>query len=203
MSNYTKELTGAERDAYIAERFNKEEKMNLTQASKTSDTSAFFYVDGIPTKGAWIDLDAISEWDEIKEQLGAHLSIDADSIDEVLCADVEGIARHFYASNCDGFDLSSWLEFREELANSHLDVEVVDAYLKNMGTYGGVNISDIEDAYSGEFDSWEDFAIEMVDACGYLDQMPESIRSYFDYEKFGHDLSFDYFESDGYFFRNC
>ena len=185
--------------------------MNTSQNTTTStpsarlssmDTSGFFYVDGIPTKGCWIDLSEVTSWEDINEQLGAYLDIDPASIDEVLCADIEGIARHFYSSNCDGFSMNAWTDFRDELANSHLDVEVVDAYLKNMGTYGGVNISDIEDAYSGEFDSWEDFAIEMVDACGYLDQMPESIRSYFDYEKFGHDLSFDYFEMDGYFFRN-
>jgi antirestriction protein len=32
--------------------------------------------------------------------------------------------------------------------------------------------------------------------------IPESLRSYFDYEKFSRDLMMDYFESNGHYFRN-
>jgi antirestriction protein len=177
--------------------------LNSTTSSHSgADTQAFFYVDGIPTKGAWIDLDTITDWDDIKAQLGAHLSIEADSIDEVLCADIEGIARHFYASNCDGFDLSSWLEFKEAMEASHLDVETIDAYLDNVGTYGGVNISDIEDSYYGEFNNWTDFAEHIMEETGDLNQIPESLRYYFDFEAYGRDLAHDFFESNGHFFRN-
>jgi antirestriction protein len=203
MSNLDQLLTGAERDAYIAEHFNKPQEATPTMTTKTLDTSAFFYVDGIPTKGRWIDLDDVTSWDEIKEQLGAHLSMDADRIDEVLCADVEGIARHFYASNCDGFDLSSWLEFKEALEESYLDVEVVEAYLDNMGAYGGVDISTIEESYYGEYDSFEDFVYQFVEDTCILDGLDDAVRGYFDYEKYGRDLNYDYFESNGYIFRNC
>jgi antirestriction protein len=169
---------------------------------KTIETQGFFYIDGIPTKGAWIDLDTVTDWDEIKEQLGARLEIKADDIDEVLCADIEGIARHFYFSNCDGFDLKEWAEFKEEINGTHLDIEVIDAYFEHCGT-GGVTISMIEDAYAGEYDTWEDFAYDLLESTGDLDQIPESLRSYFDYASFGRDLSYDYFESNGHYFRNC
>ena len=32
----------------------------------------FFYVDGIPTKGAWVDMESISDWDEVEEALKAE-----------------------------------------------------------------------------------------------------------------------------------
>lgn len=168
---------------------------------KEINASAFFYIDGIPTKGAWIDLDIITEWDEIKAELGKHLGIDADDIDEVLCADIEGIARHFYHSSSDIFDLTAWVEFREDLERSHLEVEVADAYLDNCGI--DASVSDIEEAYSGEYESWGDFAYDLLEQTGDLELIPENLRTYFDFDKFGHDLSFDYFESNGHFFRNC
>jgi antirestriction protein len=171
--------------------------------TKTLDTSAFFYVDGIPTKGRWIDLDDITSWDDIKQQLAGHFDTDPADIDEVLCADIEGIARHFYASNCDGFDLTSWLEFKEAMDASHLDVEVIEAYLDNMGATYGVNVDEIEEAYYGEYDSFEDFVYQFVEDTCILDGLDDSVRGYFDYEKYGRDLSHDYFESNGYIFRNC
>lgn len=166
------------------------------------DNQGFFYIDGIPTKGAWIDLDIVTDWDEIKEELAKSLSIQSDDIDEVLCADVEGLARHFYSSNCDSFDLDAWTEFKDDLKGTHLDAEIIDAYLDNCGI-GGVTISNIEEAYAGMYDSWEDFAYELLESTGELNQIPDNLQSYFDYEKFGRDLSYDYFESNNYYFRNC
>jgi len=198
MSNLTKQLTGAEMADYIENRFNKPKEVAVMN---TLGTSAFFYVDGIPTKGAWIDLENVEGWDDVKELLASHLGTDADDIDEVLCADIEGIARHFYASVCDGFDMKGWLEFKEEAQASHLDIEIIDAYLDNVGS-GGVSVSTIEDAYYGEFDDFTDFAHHILEECGDLDQIPENLRYYFDFEAYGRDLSYDFFESNGYFFRN-
>ena len=161
---------------------------------------AFFYIDGIPTKGAWICMDTITEWDEVKEILQAKFP--QAEIDEILCSDIEGLPRHFYASNCDSFAMDEWADFRDQLANTHLDEEVIDAYLENMGSYGGVNISNIEDAYYGEFDDFTDLAYHLMEETGDLNQIPESLRYYFDFEAYGRDLSYDFFESNGYFFRN-
>lgn len=164
---------------------------------KAINTSGFFYIDGIPTKGEWVDLSILTEWEEIKEELAKGLKIRADSIDEVFCSDIDGIARHFYHSNSDIFDLSAWVDFRADLEASNITEEIADAYLENCGSG---TVSDIEDAYYGEYENWEDFAYEMAENCFSI---PQEIASYFDYEKFGRDLSYDYFESNGYFFRNC
>ena len=42
-----------------------------------------------------------------------------------------------------------------------------------------------------ECNSMEDVAYEIVDELGYLDRMPEDLRGYFDYEKFGRDLKME------------
>jgi antirestriction protein len=163
------------------------------------NNQAFFYIDGIPTKGTWVDMDDITEWEQV-EAILLDLFPTA-QIDEILCSDIEGLPRHFYASNCDSFSMTEWADFKEQLEATHLEAEVIDAYLDNMGS-SGVDISNIEDAYQGEYDDWTDFAYRLMEDTGELNSIPESLRSYFDYEKFGNDLSYDFFESNGHFFRN-
>jgi antirestriction protein len=170
---------------------------SAVSAHSGGDNQAFFYIDGIPTKGRWIDLETVGAWEDIQEILSQ--AYPSSSIDEVLCADVEGLAKHFYASSCDSFDLSAWLEFLEDKAGTHLSDEVIGAYFQNCGI---ASISDIEDAYYGEFSSDEDFAVDLLNSCGDLD--PDStLANYFDYEKYARDLMYDFFEEDGHYFRNC
>ena len=161
------------------------------------DNQAFFYIDGIPTKGLWVDLDQITGWEDVEEKL---LDLFPSSlVDEILCADVEGLAHHFYASSCDSFDLDAWLEFLAEKDGTHLSDEVIGAYFENCGAS---SLSDVEEAYQGEYNSDEDFAVQLLDDTGDLMSIPESLRSYFDYEKFSRDLMMDYFESNCHYFRN-
>jgi len=62
----------------------------------------------------------------------------------------------------------------------------------------------IMEAYQGEYASDVDFAAEMLDATGDLDQMPKHLRYYFDYEKYARDLMIDDFveHNHHYFYRN-
>lgn len=162
------------------------------------DNQAFFYIDGIPTKGKWFDLEQIDGWEDVEQQLGDLFGCE---VDEVLCADVEGLAKHFYASSCDSFDMTEWLEFKEAKECTHLDDEVIDAYLDNYGC--SCAIDDIEEAYQGAYDSDEDFAYDLMEQTGGLDSIPENLRCYFDYEEFARDLmTCDYFSSNGHYFRN-
>lgn len=170
---------------------------NIARPSGIEDR-AFFYIDGIPTKGRWIDLDLVGAWEDVQHLLSVVYP--SAVIDEVLCADAEGFARYFLSRH-DCFDLDSYLEFMDEKKSSHLDDAVVMAYIENCGAEG-VSISDIEEAFLGEYDSWTDFAEQFADETGMLSDMPESLRFYFDFERFGSDLSYDHFESNGYYFRN-
>jgi antirestriction protein len=164
------------------------------------NNQAFFYIDGIPTKGTWVDLDEVTTWEDVAHILSAKFP--SSSFEEILCSDIEGLPRHFYASNCDSFSMTEWADFKEQLDATHLDAEIIDAYLDNMGSSGGVDIDAIQDSYYGQYDDFTDFAHHLMEETGDLDQIPEGLRFYFDFEAYGRDLSHDFFESNGYFFRN-
>ena len=65
-----------------------------------------------------------------------------------------------------------------------------------------VTPANVEEAYSGEFDTWEDLAFELWDSCGYFNKIPEHLQWYIDWDAIAHDLKYDYCEHNGYFFRS-
>lgn len=168
--------------------------------------SAFFYVDGIPTKGKWIDLDLTDDTDEVLAELASAEYIptdeDGDPVygGDLLVADVEGdLARAFYSSRSDTFDFDGFVEARDYCDSNHVDEGAVAAYIDDRGCW---DKDDFEEAYCGEYDSEQAYAEQLVDECGYLEQMPENLRWYFDYEKFARDLFIsDYYFVNGYVFR--
>ena len=179
-----------------------DQSINARLSSAVSDHSggdnqAFFYIDGIPTKGLWVDLDQITGWEDVSELLSN--AFPSSVVDEILCADVEGLAHHFYASNCDSFGMAEWLEFLEEKQTSSLEDEVISAYFDNCGV---ASLDDVEEAYQGEHNSDEDFAYQLGEDIGLLSGMDESLHCYFDWSSWTRDLMYDYFESNGHYFRN-
>jgi len=86
------------------------------------------------------------------------------------------------------------------------DVGIICAYYENIATVSDIDLKELIDeaaeCFEGKYDSYTDFAEQLVDSIGYLDNVPENIRYYFDYEKFGRDLLHDYWEQNGYYFRN-
>lgn len=71
------------------------------------------------------------------------------------------------------------------------------------------SMEDFLDAYAGEWDSWEDFAVSLVDDLGMLASVPDWAAQYFDYVAWARDLAYDYTTAakahcPGVFvFRNC
>ena len=165
----------------------------------TTTHQGFFYVDGIPTKGLWIDLMEVKSWDDIREELESHYP--NSELDEILCADIEGLPRHFYYSDCDSFSMNEWVEFLEDWEqNDHIDEEVIDAYFDNCGV---CDLEKVDGYYYGQFDSDEDFAVHLLESTGELSQLPESLSYYFDYEKYARDLMMgDFFSNNGHYFCN-
>ena len=168
---------------------------------------AFYYVDGIPTKGLWIDMDLIDDEDEILEQLADAGLIpretDEDDPDwvgdpeyggDLLVADAEGLAKCFLGQY-GTFDLEKFIEARD----SRFGEEVVEAYLSCFDEW---DEDDCADRYRGEFQSWEEMAEELLEETGQLSEIPESLRYYFDYEKYARDIRLggDMCESNGHFF---
>ena len=168
----------------------------LTPMSRETYSAVFFYVDGIPTKGLWFNFDDNELTSElVAEALSAQYV--GCSVDEVLVSDAQGFADYFHS--CESFDWDGWETFSEELAHTHLEREVIMAYFENCGQ---TDLDTIEEAYAGEHNSDLDFAQQLGDDIGLLSGMDESLQCYFDWESWARDLMFDYFESNGHYFRN-
>lgn len=58
------------------------------------------------------------------------------------------------------------------------------------------SVSTFRDMFRGEWDSFEEYAADLVEECGYFGDCSDFLRSYFDYEKFANDLAFDYSVAD-------
>ena len=155
---------------------------------------AFFYVDGIPTNGCWVELDGVTGWGEI---ICALYEAGYKNPDEILCADAEGLARSFLTRH-DSFDLTGYIECRE--ACGWANDEAKAAYIDCFGAWDAAGF---EDAYSGEWDSDTALAEDFIDGTGMLADVPDNLRGYFDMAAFTRDLMMDYSESGGFYFRNC
>ena len=68
-------------------------------------------------------------------------------------------------------------------------------------------IPDFVERFCGEWESFEDYARELADETGLLNDVPEAIANYFDWDSWTRDLAFDYATHDNpeggvFVFRN-
>ena len=85
-----------------------------------------------------------------------------------------------------------------------LDAEVNQAYINIVGEdYGNRESADqAEEAFSGQFRSDKDFAQEMADQLGLLNDDTQWPYTCIDWDYAGRELMYDYSEDNGYYFRN-
>jgi len=166
------------------------------------DVQGFFYIDGIPTKGIWVDLLPVRSWEDVQTLL--EDAFPDSVVDEILMADYEGeILKPFYSSSCDGFSMTEWADFAEALESTHLDIEVIEAYCSNFCYPSDCEIDKIEESYWGQADSDKEFAEDYADQTGLLSDVSQTVRNYFDFQAFWDcELRHDFTESNGYYFRN-
>lgn len=141
-------------------------------------------------RGQWIDFEEMDR-DEIEEVMN---KISRNGRDECMIFD--------YESRC-GIDVGEYASIEELFEIYEICENIIDQYGDECGEYaiktfcdyyGAKYLTDIEhyDFYFySECYSMADVAFEVVDQCGYLDEMPENLRGYFDYEKFGRDLDIE------------
>lgn len=160
--------------------------------------------------GKWIDLDDYSSADDLKEAISEYLTeldketpLDGGEVrEEYFITDYEGFPETMYSEYMDFEPVYEYME-----VVSDMDEDRLEAFTLFVDNNGGDFDSDtkeqFEEAYQGQYNSTSDFTEQLVDELGYLDQMPENIRYYFDYDKFERDLFIsDYWESNGHIFRN-
>ena len=144
-------------------------------------------------QGEWLDLD---DYNDKSDFIQACLELHDDEEDpELMFQDWENIPDLFI-SEC-SIDPDFW-----EYMNSDRDEDAKAAYLACFGEW---DESDFEERYRGQYDSFTGLAEQLLDETGELEAIPENLRYYFDYEKYGRDLQLggEFCEYDGHYFWNC
>jgi antirestriction protein len=54
------------------------------------------------------------------------------------------------------------------------------------------SVSDFEDAYAGEWESFREYAGDYADSIGLLSDVPELVATYFDWDAWARDLAYDF-----------
>lgn len=87
-----------------------------------------------------------------------------------------------------------WGDICEELGAEHVDA--LRAWVKSGAHVVDGNdlpcVEDFWERFAGCYDSWEDFVEHAAEEMDILDHVPEHLRCYFDLQKWGRDLAFDY-----------
>lgn len=132
-------------------------------------------------KGAWL---ALTDYDDREAFLAACRELHSDEADpELMFQDFENMPRALYnESACP--DL--W-EILSECRRQGVELETLAAFV-GAGLGGWDDASRCADTFRGSFRNAEDFAEHLCDDCGILDQMPEHLRSYFDFKTYARDL---------------
>jgi antirestriction protein len=132
-------------------------------------------------KGAWLDLEDYSDRDAF---LAACAELHKDEADpEFMFQDYEGFPESLYSEGHVKPELFEWLAMDES------DRELLAVYRDHVDS--SADIEDAREAYSGTYDSAEEWAEQFLEDTGALQSMPENLRSYFDYERYARDASFD------------
>ena len=173
----------------------------MTDAPKIYVACLASYNNGI-LHGAWID--ASSDANEMQDAVDAMLAASPmPDAEEFAIHDHDGI-------NCSEYDslqiiadkMSLIEEFEKEFGDDASGI--INAYEDCFGVGNADDAQKVRDAYCGHYDSKEDYAIEFVESCGYLDEAPKYLQMYFDYEAFARDLFINdvCMSDDGHVFYN-
>ena len=93
-------------------------------------------------------------------------------------------------------EYSVW-DFAAAFAENDLDMDIIVAALECE-----VSPSQIKEAYSGTFNSDEEFAEDLAEQIGAIDQNAKWPYDCIDWEKAARDIMLDYSSHNGYYFRN-
>ncbi|AZT39620.1 antirestriction protein ArdA (plasmid) [Salmonella enterica subsp. enterica serovar Karamoja] len=144
--------------------------------------------------GQWFDL---TDFDDEADFFAACQRLHADEADpELMFQDWEGFPDGIASESQIDWDfIAAYQQARDEGRDA--------AFMAWVDYTGDIDYDSFEDAYCGEADSEEDFAVSLVEESGMLSEVPECLRRYFDYDAYARDLFCDgYFMSDGFVFHH-
>lgn len=134
----------------------------------------------VKINGKWYDLDWFDDFEEI-EMIG--------EIEETK--DIP-----------DGLDIeTNWDTIQEYLGLSGLDRQIVMSYLDSTDNF---DPEEAMEAYAGSYTTGAEFAQTLCEEVGYIPKdLPSWIALHIDWQAvWDAELHYDYFESNGHYFRN-
>ena len=146
--------------------------------------------------GEWVELPVTeTELETVLERIGINEQYEEYFITDYEC-DIEGLEINEYSNIEELNELAEQLEDLEEAEQKAIQAMLLDGYDFNEA---------LEKAADGDFriyydcDDMTDVAYEVVEECGYLQGVPDTVARYFDYEAFGRDLDIEgkYYNIDG------
>ena len=127
-------------------------------------------------QGAWIDLDGHDEASFAEACAELHKD-EADP--ELMYQDCEGFPTGLYHESSIDPRIWDYIELSEH------EREIFAAYLEDVDQTG--TPKQAEEAYAGHADSEAAWAESFLDETGTLNEVPESLRSYIDFEAYARD----------------
>ena len=144
--------------------------------------------------GRFFDLEGKTKdefYEEMQEWLDELTEITGELCEEWILGDTEGVpSQYVYEYGI----ADRFFEYQELIETVGTDPEMVKA-----GLFCDIPLESIEDAYVGEYDSDEDFAFEMAEACGF-EESNTWPNNCIDWKQAARDLMFDYSSDSGFYF---
>jgi antirestriction protein len=141
--------------------------------------------------GAWIDLTLIKDEEDFND-LCAEIHKDEQD-PEFMLQDWQSIPSRYISESGLSAEFWDYLEAYNGTSNTEA--------LKKFVDYG-YSPENFSSYYMGEFDSEQEYAEALLDETGELEQIPQHLRYYFDYESYASDLFInDYLFIDGSVFQ--
>jgi antirestriction protein len=132
-------------------------------------------------RGQWLNL---TDYADREEFLAACADLHKDEHDpEFMFQDHVNIPDGMISESSIEAELWEWLAMNDE------DKELLAVYRKHVDQSG--TLEQARDGFMGTFESEEDWAEDFLEEGGLLNEVPESLRGYIDYEKYARDASYN------------
>lgn len=136
-----------------------------------------------PAHGQWVDLPATEE--ELEEAIE---NAQTEDCEEVMISDSEGIECNEYSNIFEVNEQAEQIEELEEYEQEILEALTDDGY--NFEEALDI-VQDGDYMYYGNCSNMAEVAMEYIEETGLLNDVPEHLQNYFDYEAYGRDMSFE------------
>lgn len=140
--------------------------------------------------GDWFPADIAD--DVTLDEIHAHYGGTRMDCEEVWCFDTDGLPISREMSPAEAAEWGRLLAEVDEWQRDALAAWVASGDYITQGTGDLPSLPDFEERYAGEWDTFEAYAAELFEDCGYAVEMPEHLAPYLDMAAWARDLAYDY-----------